>query len=443
MTGRWTGYGLTLVAGLMVATASSPGAPPVLCSVFTHGRLPDTTSTYLLAKAMPDTVATGAGAVEPAGGPGHTGAGRTRTVYGQLVRVERLGGADSATVAGVLAERSDSTVVLVPWDYDPSCRPTFWNGSARWVPVGEEGAFRKARLRPPAQWVDGTPTFDVFLAALEPYPLGLRHRREAERAEDRDRGRRLTAGEYYELYSALPPSHLVNGRPDAALALVADWERRNPDLPAVPPAPDVLGHARGLIRQAFTRNYLDGIDPAVAGTWRFTFSLDGGEERTFHARTRPRPTTPWSTGQRAERFDPRLPPPLPEGYHMLASGAPSRNALPGDCREDRQMDAEGYVMVADPAGPAREERAEWIGQAEIALLARTFPSDSALAAFQNAYFQERYRERPDGLPPEVDGVFRRGADGVIRFRQVSSLRDGRTLTLEGERLSSRTIDCSW
>ena len=52
------------------------------------------------------------------------------------IRVERMGGPATGRIpAGV------HDVVVVPWDYDPACRPLPWGKSARWVELSEPVLF--------------------------------------------------------------------------------------------------------------------------------------------------------------------------------------------------------------------------------------------------------------------------------------------------------------
>lgn len=442
---------VVLASSLLMAAGSGPVVESSeLCTIVVHPG-PDTSTTYALGWPLADTVRVGVGPVEPVKRPGHWGKGEARSVYGQVVRIQRLGGADSVRLARAFAERGDSSVLAVPWDYDAACRTTFWSRSARWAPAGEPGAFRSLRLRSEGEWVDGIPTFDVFRASANPYPGAPGYQGAYQREDAPDRT--LTAREYYDLYSTLPRASSARSDPESAEAAMAAWEGAHGQLVEVAPGPRLARNVRSSIRSSYRRQVMNAIDSPVAGTWRFSFSLaEGGAlagERTLYARTRARPNTPWSSESRAasreRRTGPGLRPPPPMGYHLLLSGATSPDALPEDCRGDRRHGAEAYLMVEDPQdGADREQpRDRWIGQAETALLSRSFPEDSALADFNRDFFQERYMDRPDDAPLEVDGEFRRGADGVIRFQQVTVLRDGRTLTIEGERVSSRTIHCSW
>lgn len=253
--------------------------------------------------------------------------------------------------------------------------------------------------------------------------------------------RTLTAAEYYDLYRSLPRRAVIHGQPDSAAAVLATWERTHAELLGVPPTPAIHGMVRGTIRGAYTRRHLSGIDPPIAGTWRFTFALDGAEERTFYGRTRARPTSTWSIRPRNERTPPTIPPPPPEGYHLLVSAASSLEALPADCRPDRRIPPGAYMMLLDPPLPDGESRDAWVGHLELSLLSRQFPADSAIATFARGHFEHAYMERPDDAPFEPHGRFSRTPAGSIRLDQTTVLPDARTLVIRAERVSTRTIDC--
>jgi hypothetical protein len=238
-------------AALLVLGASNSATADEFsrCSIAPFSAARDPEATYLLGTALPDTLLAGPGAVEPGTGPGHWGGGAPRRIYGQVIQLERFGGADSITVAQALGERDAAQVVIVPWDYDPSCRAAIWSRSAQWVRVGEAGMFT-VRIRPKSQWVAGMPTFDAFMADLEPYPLGVFFQQGYRGTEALRTHPSLTAAEYYELYRALPDRTMIRQRPEAAAAAISHWEQTQPDLAVKYPATEVLRWARWSIERA-------------------------------------------------------------------------------------------------------------------------------------------------------------------------------------------------
>lgn len=209
----------------------------------------DESLTYLLGTAKPDTVHSGAGSVAVSSGPGHWSRGTRGPVYGQVVQVQRFGGADSASIARAFHVLGSRDVVLVPWDYDAACRPTRWGRSAVWSPVGREGAYT---VTPRAEegWVEGRPTFDVYAADLEPYPHGLFFQR-GYRGTDRLRTEpSLTAEEYYELHRAIPTAEQARRDPVAAERVLSQWEQEHSGAREKYPAADILSSVRGILQRA-------------------------------------------------------------------------------------------------------------------------------------------------------------------------------------------------
>lgn len=166
--------GLALLAAVLAAVAAPPAVDAARRCSFRWSFLPDApTGLLFLGVPLPDTVFTGPGSVNTSAsvGPGHFGSGRPRPIYGQKVAVERVSRWSLPQLDGDV-----HTVVLVPWDYGPSCDPLPWSRSARWLTSADSGVF-SGRLRPRDQWVEGLPTLDLYVPKFHPYPA----------AYDRDR----------------------------------------------------------------------------------------------------------------------------------------------------------------------------------------------------------------------------------------------------------------
>jgi hypothetical protein len=394
----------------------------------------------MLGVATPDTVLAGHGAVEAGTGPGHWGPGGERPIHGQLIRVERFGGADSTTLARAFGEAGNRDVVIVPWDYDPACRTAIWSRGARWVPLDRPGTFT-VRLRPRSHWAQGIPTFDAFMADIEPYPLGVFFQRGYRGTDALQTQPSLTAAQYLELYRALPNGQMLRDDPEGAAELVAAWERANPELAATYPAPQILDGVRWAVRSRLVRLQLDGIEPPLAGTYRLTLSVPDEEERTFHARTRARPTSAMTLDPRQRDPDLREPPRRPDGYSLLAAGGSTLDALPTECQQDRRISQDGYMYVVDPPLRPGQLRNQWVGKIDITLLARQFAADSALVRFARAESTESFQRYRAGLPREMPARFTRLPDGTVRVEQTITLEDGRAVTVRGERISPETVAC--
>lgn len=235
---------LHVLAAMTVALA--PAAPALSAELSRCSRVPFPVArnpelAVLLGSATADTILAGPGDVEPS--PGHWGRGRNRAIYGQVVEIERLAGSDSALLSGAFQTQGNRRVLIVPWDYDPSCRTAVWSRSAQWVPLGEPGTFA-VRLRPPQEWAGGIPTFDAFAADLAPYPLGLFFQHGYRGTDALRTQPSLSAAEYFELYLALPEREASQQNPAAAAALMAKWENENPALAVKYPATEILRWVR-------------------------------------------------------------------------------------------------------------------------------------------------------------------------------------------------------
>lgn len=240
---------IILTAALLVFAALPAAAGErSRCSISPIRVLPDTASTYLLGTALPDTLLAGPGTLKPYPGSPAWESGEGRTIYGQVLQVERFAGADSATLAEVLAQRGTDRVVVVPWSYGSQCERLAWSQTAQWVPLGEPGMFRRLRLRPENDWAAGLPTFDAFWAWHEPYPTGEWFQRGFQGTHALRTQPSLTAAEYFDLYRALPDWHFIHSHPEAAAAGIARLEQQNPELLTKYPTAEVLQFVRVLIR---------------------------------------------------------------------------------------------------------------------------------------------------------------------------------------------------
>jgi hypothetical protein len=231
---------------IFVALAIAAAGPRPICSVKPVAIFRDTAATYLVGTAAPDTVAAGRGAIEPSEAAGHWSAGRSRPIFGQVIRVDRLGGADSAVLEGAFARLGARQVVVVPWDYGPDCRAVIWGRSFRWVESREPGFYR-LRARPVGESVSGRPVLDAFRADLEPYPHGIFFQRGYRGTAAVRTGPALTPAEYFTFYSALPSSTLVREKPQEARAILEAFQRTHPELAAKYPAKSALQHARAML----------------------------------------------------------------------------------------------------------------------------------------------------------------------------------------------------
>jgi hypothetical protein len=190
---------------------------------------------YFLGQAHPDTVRVGEGDVTPVADVGPNGHGKRRDIFGQRVRITELNVDASLEVRRALDEAGSPDVVVVPWDYDAGCEPTYWRSSARWIEPGPE-AFYVVRLRPRRHWAGNYPTFDAFFAALHPYPLGLALRARRRR----EHGPWLSPRELFSLYTVMPSWTEMRTSRLEALDRIEAWEVANPALARRYPANEAI-----------------------------------------------------------------------------------------------------------------------------------------------------------------------------------------------------------
>lgn len=388
---------------------------------------------HMIARANADTLQAGPGAVEHAKAPGHFGPAVERTIYGQVVAVERLGG-----LAAAKLDRRTTRVVLVPWDYGADCTPTPWARSARWVQPGERGFF-VAELRNRKDWVGGLPTFDVHDPGTQPFP-GRGARKVTGQAMHPDSV--LSIEQMFTLAEVLPVAERFRRTPMEALASLLAWAQANPDLARRYPANEILSQNLYAAEGARIRS----IVPPVAGTYRFEAVLADSVGRTdsprvFYARTRAHADHGYNPAPEREASDqPRDPLHVRRapGYYILATGALRPDSLPIDLSR-RRIEREGWMAMLAQPEVTDGKREEWRGEVEVGLLAAHFPADSAVQRFRRAAGEESYQRYREGFPRRADALFVRTPDGRVHVEQVLRLDDGRTLILRGERISQDVV----
>jgi|SRR5712664_4713090 len=205
----------------------------------------DSGFTYFIATALPDTLRATAGT-----GPTRYGftpmsasnpggllppPAPDSPVFGQLVRLDRVGGFGQDKIQRYLASgRRDA--LLIPWGYQANCSPVLWEASARWVNPGAVGFFL-AQLRPDSEWIGGRPTFDIGAAWHQPYPQGefLKYDRERN-----DSSQELTVSELWDLYETLPSPELLETNAARAIEPTRQWARAHPGQARRWPATRIL-----------------------------------------------------------------------------------------------------------------------------------------------------------------------------------------------------------
>ena len=410
----------------LLAMALAFGLAPAkltACSFIPFSSMLGDQSVLLLGTALPDTVHAGAGGVNYVSHGGHSGPGRERSIYGQLLQVHRIGGPGGEHIAA-----NTGRVILVPWDYDASCKPVPWTQSARWAPT-EVVAFYNPTLRDSVHWVNGIPTFDVRAPELQGYPHRAPLPPFADRPATTDT--MLTAAQLFELYEALPVYSDLRQRDYAALDELRAWLAAHADLARFYPARRLLFSAD----VAAARSLRDRTEHPLLGTYRFTFTIDGGPAREFYGRTRSRLAGEWDPRHtRQQAALPTLQAKVPVGYSFTTSAAATLDGLP---QRTHGHDAEAHFYALTQAAVQTADSVVWRGSIDVWLVSRTFPDDAELDALQEQWFEDFRAQHDEGHPTRAR--FIRYADGRVRVEATIPLSTGRVIRIDGEQLSRETI----
>jgi hypothetical protein len=410
-------------------------SPATACSKGSFSIPLSATQLFFTGVATADTLPAGPGTVGYSSRAGHSGPANHKPIHGQVIRTDRIGGPAAEQLSGEVRE-----VVVVPWGYDTACRPLVLGGSFRWVEPGTAG-FYIAVLRAPEHWVDGKPTVDLHNPGHLPYTGTERIR---EMGRDTAVASLLSPDQIFDFYQAAPFAAEVVRLRSESLEPLRSWAIARPDLARRPPAERLLDWVLGSVGET----ELEQVDHPVLGTWRFTLRVPGGSAHSFYARTEQRPTgywTPSRAGPESTRESLRLPP--VEGYSFRVVVASELGGLPEMIRQPDDFEAAAlqarttqwaYINSMTQADSAGADELLWRGRLESSLL-RTLPDEPLIqraAAQANERFSIQYRA---GLPYETPAQFSRGADGVLRVRQVFPVADGEDFILEGEQLSRTVI----
>lgn len=390
----------TLIGAACGWVFASPSAAHA-CTIFPFPTFRD--RVHMIVTAEADTLMSGPGPVRHVPHPGET----DRHIYGQVARVERVGGVGAAMLPAAM-ER----VVLVPWEVDNLCRTTRWALSARWVQPGIRALFT-AIPRPREHWAGGLPTFDLYSAFHAPPDSG-------------DQALVLSVDQLFGLLERLPLGPELAADPEGAYRPVLEWLRADPGRARLSPASQIAWITVLRVRDA----RLGRVRPPLAGTYRFTASVNGGEPLTFHARTSAVPESEWRPYQESDSL-PGVDDPLQGYYLWLTAAGPAGSLEPcmgGRCRR-------GLVLVLANPEPGPDGARVWRGDVDLSLLSSALPDNRALAQAARAEFARFNRRADAGEPEEILARFVLRPDGSVVVEQTSVLDDGQTVTIRGERVS--------
>lgn len=422
-----TGRAVTGVAAAAVALVAAAHAPAVAarCSLIPFPAPRPDGWVYALATPTSDTLRATPGAMllEGVGAPGAEGhaGGRDESpdFAGQILTLERVDLRDPGRLAG------HDRMLVVPWDYDPACRPLPWTGAALAWPVGRTGVYQLA-LRPDSLWVDGTPTADVLNVRAQGYERGALTPRLVGGPGA------LDAEQLLDLFTHVPWRSEVDALGLDALAPLDAWSART-GLADQVPADFIVRSTRYAADRAEQR-----LHPAeVAGTWRVMVELPSGSSHELFVRTARRP----SGAARLTADDPTP----SDGYDLdfwfartrahldsLASGAsPGRGV--GSIRK-----GEWPIEVQRVDDPHRLG-ARWSGRLQTWQLEHFLP-DVPEAVELTRLQRNDYRamwEQGVGRGPNTTFIV--DDDGGLRFETRWPIPDGGEVVLRGERIGPETF----
>ena len=156
---------------------------------------------------------------------------RDRPPYGQVARLEHVGGKGSPQLART------RHVVIVSWNTSSTCGDELRPARTPALPV-DERLFLTATMRDSTHWISGLPTFDMAIDHFSHYDRDY-----GKPPADR-RQQHMGAREVLSAYEALPAyEDLRHQESAAALAPLRAWARAHPTLAAQDPAQRMIANA--------------------------------------------------------------------------------------------------------------------------------------------------------------------------------------------------------
>jgi len=190
--------------------------------------------TYVLGSARSDTVQVRISDVPGVLWPKRYPYLDSTPVFGQVVRVRSVYGADADRVLARF-RAGDSTVVVINYSFNPMCQ-TF--PVRAWFDTGVVDHYT-VFLRPDTEWAAGRPTFDIKLMGdLAVYPGYLRHRRGVNFDTT------LSADQYASLVQVLPVESDGSQNCQNRLARIDAWARTHERASKHYPADKVIDAMR-------------------------------------------------------------------------------------------------------------------------------------------------------------------------------------------------------
>lgn len=372
---------------------------------------------YFLATALAETVPAGPGEMKYHSLPGEPNRD-SLSVAGQIVRLDRAGGAVDPSLARAL-QRGVREVVVVPWGLAPDCRTIPWDGKMPWLPAGTTGLFG-ASLRPESKWVGGRPTFDIGWAHAEPYPQGdFQARQQPDSA--------LSPEQLFSLYELLPTSEAIKRDPYRAIEPLLRWAATNPEDARRYPANRALESAYEASQPCVSRSEVSPL----AGTYRLRIVPEGGSALDLFIRTTARISAPECHDEVRQRDPGGFSPRLADSYWLTVHGALIEAAIPETNREalGQRCSVTG-LHISEHSRTLRSGTRVWPANLDWGMLERCFGSSAELKRAGDRH-GEMVRS---GEASEFPGEFRLHSNGEVEFRQVLKTGGKVLLSVRGKRI---------
>jgi hypothetical protein len=418
---RWSGCAALVALPLLtsfVAPAGDSYASP-RCTKAVFWGMPSRSMPHFIGVPTADSMPASMGDISVREWTGHFGPGRARAVHGQVIEVERVG------TVGLDAPFDDPgwdrRVLVVPWDYDPSCSPVYFGRSVLWNPPGERSLFW-VRLRTADHWTDGVPTFDALSPRADVYP---------HPGPSRDaRPGRLTVDELFALLEAMPDSTDLESEPARAVLRFRDAVRAAGVTDRYP-APALESNVSS--RAAY--NYVRSLRPSIGGTYRIEVRLPSGTVHTTYLRTASRPSYAWRP-----RDVPGMlrRPALPGGYQFWMVYGPTP-VLPEVLADEPGVGGRSVWPLRVVDTPP--EAAEVLFDLEVPELTRMFPESVEIAELTELWSSNYGEASRAGRIRDAPGHIVLAGDAARLELEIDVDWDGEPdIEIAGERLSRTVAD---
>lgn len=340
---------------------------------------------------------------------------RARVVPAQVMRIQDVAGFQEDIVRRGL-RASGGAAVLIRYGYGPDCSP-YPAADGAFDSTGVNGLY-VGRLRAPERWIDGRPTFNVFLA--QQYPLPLRDPLRYDRV--RNNISSMTSEELFTMYRSLWAESVSVG--DSSVERrIREWLRMNPSSARKRPAEQVTSEMLSEITNATTAAHTIPF----GGTFAISVVVPGVDSVVMYGQTSSR-TRPWIVDITRDSLTGVPVAIRPRSFALDVTTARTEEALVRHRGPTNPCAAIPIVIDALPIVPDADST--WSGTMLPSRFLDCAPPGSVLARLKGD-------ERTTTVALSSTRVtFRRHSDGHITF-DARTIEDGKAnVRVHGERVSN-------